>query len=260
MDGEFLPKPPGPLRREAPPMPTIIGVTKYESLIFLFLAKQRVNQKTLRYCEETFESMAKALKGKMDDSDIMTLQTFRDMYGINDMMKKDKKALGLAIVKISSDVVNNAATHSYCIKAASSSAPCWRYVLEQFQPAQTRIFNPFFPFNGATHCTDLIYLFDFNFFQNFWIKTPADRKMQHIFPTYFTNFVKYGDPNICTSDKSSNTTDLVYWEPITAEKPERQMFLRAEPFMGDNPDRKRLDRLCVMWNYFCENLGYAMNK
>ncbi|CAD5227778.1 unnamed protein product [Bursaphelenchus okinawaensis] len=261
MDGEFLPKPPGPMRRDCYPKPSIIGVTKYEALIFLAISGRRANQKMLAFAEDNFVRLQKLLEGKVDQTNMLSLQAFRDMYGINDMMKKDRRALGKAMVILVSDLVNNIATHSYCVKAAANGVPCWRYVMEQFQPAQTRLFNPLFPVFGATHCTDLIYLFEFNFFQQIWIPRAADRKVMYMFQTYFTNFIKYGDPNISSSDeKGGFDQNLIKWDPVSTENASRQMFFRGEPFVGDNPDAKKLDRLLGMLGYFSENLGYDITN
>lgn len=107
-------------------------------------------------------------------------------------------------------------------------------------------------FSGATHGTELAYLFDVNILFQPWMKTKNDRIVTEQICWYFTNFIKFGNPN-----GYEKCVDRLHWEPITTDNPHRQFVFRTEPVVRDDPDRQRLERLAPTFNYFTETMDFS---
>lgn len=59
-----------------------------------------MSQKLLAKFEGKLLEICKSLEGKIDDHNLLKEGTFRDLYGINDITLKNKKALGRALVQV----------------------------------------------------------------------------------------------------------------------------------------------------------------
>ena len=73
------------------------------------LGFQRANAKFLTYCEQRAGELIERAKENgnasegmqmMTPTDTITTATFRDLYGVTDLMRKDKKAVQVACVTV----------------------------------------------------------------------------------------------------------------------------------------------------------------
>ncbi|KAI1723263.1 carboxylesterase family domain-containing protein [Ditylenchus destructor] len=271
IDGEILPKSISELRKEAPPIRAMAGVTKHEGLLFLALGFQRTNTKFLTYCEQRASELLEKSKERgnvneviqMPLTDTITMATFRDLYGLTDLMRKDKKAVQYACVTIMSDLINNLSLQNYCDKMSQyTKSTVYRYIFEHFNPSSSRALNPLLPFIGATHCTELIYIFDINVFVTPWRRNSADRRVLDLTTRMWTNFAKFGDPNGRKCDNNNNEIPNVNdknarnmdfcWEPVSEDSLERHLVINEKPRMCENLESKRIERLAPSLEYLLQ--------
>lgn len=76
-----------------------------------------------------------------------------------------------------------------------------------------------FPFKAATHCSEIPYLFGRGIIANF-SPNQHDLQMIEIFSTYFTNFVKYGNPNGLDGEQT--------WKPLHKSNTSRYFSIDLE--------------------------------
>lgn len=81
----------------------------------------------------------------------MTLEAYKNMYGINDMMLKDRSKARRTMVQMISDFASNAALHNHCLKSLERKGKCYRYVFEHYNRMITSYLNMYFPYVAATH-------------------------------------------------------------------------------------------------------------
>lgn len=109
---------------------------------------------------------------------------------------------------MTSDMVNNMALENYCRKEEKNGSIIYRYIFEHFNPKASIALNPMFPFCGATHCTELIYLFNVNIFVVPFRRNRNDYKVIELTTKLWTNFAKFGNPNYCNIPSSITKVDL----------------------------------------------------
>uniref|UniRef100_A0A915EDC9 Carboxylic ester hydrolase n=1 Tax=Ditylenchus dipsaci TaxID=166011 RepID=A0A915EDC9_9BILA len=244
IDGEILPKSIKELRKESPKRNVMAGVCKYEGLLFLALGFQRANAKFLIYCERRAQELLdEANRRSSIPSEAVTLAAFRDLYGISDHMRKDKKAVQQVSVAIMSDLINNLPLQNYCDKMTQLTN-------------STSCFEPLLPFVGATHCTELM-------------RNHTDRKVLDLTTRMWTNFAKFGNPNGVTQagiqkyDNNNNNfdvkefnaepTDIQFrWEPVNNSQPENHLVIREKPQMRQKLETRRIERLAPPMDSFLQ--------
>ncbi|KAI6228933.1 Carboxylic ester hydrolase [Aphelenchoides fujianensis] len=242
LDGELLPRPLKQLRTECKPKRTMCGVTKYEGLLFLALARKRADCKLMDFCEgrvaEILESMTETTP---DGKNPLTIAAFRELYGINESLRKSKKATQLAVVNLLGDVINNAALELHVRRNVEAGGTCFRYSFDYCNPTLTAALNLAMPFVGPTHGCELAYVFDINPFVTPTIKKKADKQVLDLMTAMLTNFVKYGDPN---GDPAAASSDFDFrWAPATAANPARFLSVRPQPEMRDEAENTRAVQL-----------------
>jgi para-nitrobenzyl esterase len=117
-------------------------------------------------------------------------------------------------------------------KTGTSSA--FVYYFDQKQPPS--LLAAFFKSDGASHGSEIAYVFrhlDMGFGAQF---TDADRKLSEQMATYWTNFAKNGNPN---------SSGLPQWPAFHDGQPTVQ-YLGSEPHAGHVPN---LDKLMLLDNY-----------
>ncbi|KAI6190370.1 hypothetical protein M3Y97_00110500 [Aphelenchoides bicaudatus] len=243
LDGELFPASIKELIDKASIRNEIVGATAHEGLIFLALLGVRVNRRVI--CE-LIESSYKQIQfwANVRGTEMpMTIEAFKNIYGINDIMLNDKKKLKRTAVQMISDFVTNMALHAHCVKSLERNGTrCYRYLFEHYNRMITSAFNAYFPFVSSTHGTELPYLFNANIYISPWYKTKADLQVQDIITRMFANFAKSGDPNGDPTTKEFNFK----WEPVSFEKPEAHLVIRAEPFMRESTGHlARIERMSV---------------
>jgi carboxylesterase type B len=176
------------------------------------------------------------------------LPAFRDLYGITDLMRKDRKQVAYTCVTIMGDIINNVALHNYCSKMTANGSTVYRYVFMHTNPANTGALSMLLPFQGATHTTELMYLFDVNMFITPWRRTKADRQVLNTTTRLWTNFAKYGNPN---GDPIMAQREFDFnWEPVTSNEPERHLLVQNLPVLKERLDNKRIERLGPLFEHF----------
>ncbi|KAK6022944.1 hypothetical protein OSTOST_11337, partial [Ostertagia ostertagi] len=79
------------------------------------------------------------------------------------------------------------------------------------------------PLSAGTHCSDVIYLFDCNYFTAPLPMTKKDRKISKMTSSSFMEFVKTGNPN---------TSHLpCKWEPVGKTGEIRSLSISEKPTM-----------------------------
>lgn len=101
LDDELFPRPIEQLRRESSAKRSIVGITKHEGLLFLALGRRMANRKFLELCESKVENVLKVCSPLDKTSDTLTLAAYKELYGINELIRKDKKAVQRACVDVS---------------------------------------------------------------------------------------------------------------------------------------------------------------
>ena len=104
------------------------------------------------------------------------------------------------------------------------------YCFEHFNPAGFGLAGLLFPFKGATHCSELPYLFGKGVISNFFPTSPDDVAMAECLTSLFTNFARTGRPFIlspmpCTVIDQQQEAAAVRWDPLSAENTLRYMAI-----------------------------------
>ncbi|KAH7698560.1 Protein F15A8.6, partial [Aphelenchoides avenae] len=145
IDGEILPKSPKELRKEAPPKTVMTGICQFEGLLFLAIGFRRANARFLDYCEYRASELL-SIAAERNPATSMSLNTFRDLYGITDLMRKDKRQVAYTCVAIMGDIINNVSQQTYCQKMAASGSTVYRYIFTHTNPNNTGALRLLLPF------------------------------------------------------------------------------------------------------------------
>ncbi|KAI6186696.1 Carboxylic ester hydrolase [Aphelenchoides besseyi] len=239
LDDELLPRPLKQLRLETPPKTTMCGITKHEGLLFLALARRKADKRLLEYCEFRVGQIIDAVAERKDLHSNITLSAYRELYGINDSLRKNKRETQLTCVNILSDMINNIAIELHVRRNVNAGGVCYRYSFDHYNPTITTALNLMLPFCGATHGMELSYIFDINIFVTPYYRTKADRRVSNFMSKIIANFVKFGNPN---GTGSTDEIDL-NWKPATADNPSRHLCIRDNPIMKEEMDNTRALRL-----------------
>ncbi|KHJ81712.1 hypothetical protein OESDEN_18600 [Oesophagostomum dentatum] len=91
--------------------------------------------------------------------------------------------------------------------------------------------------HGATHCTELTYLFGVSIVFGFQF-TEADNRMIDLMTRLWTNFAKYGNPNGPYED--STVLDFM-WEPTTKADSSKYLRISEKCEMRSNYEERRAE-------------------
>ncbi|KAK6057525.1 Carboxylesterase [Cooperia oncophora] len=185
---DFLPKSIDELRKEAPKKNALIGTCQHEGLLF------------------GIEKLLSVVITPENHSNFEELRRqARDLYLCNINIESKEE--------LYSDIFVNNGTYSYVTKMATQSNRIYLYSFEFFNPRSFGILSLRMPFRGATHCTELTYLFGVSLLFGFQF-TDADKQMIDLMTRMWTNFAKYGNPNGPYQD---STVFDFKWEPVTSQ-------------------------------------------
>ncbi|KAI3416283.1 hypothetical protein GPALN_005824 [Globodera pallida] len=254
IDGELITKAPDQMRLDVDwPMEVIIGGTESEALLFHALGRSQANVASLRkylqfYIPPTIPR-AEQLREQCET-----------LYLAN-VNIDDPQQIAPAFLKLHSDLMMNNAVQRYCramfaangTKQQQQSTPNHRiylYNMVHFNRDGFGIVGLRMPFYAATHCHDVRYLLGKGLYAKFrpnW----DDKQMMRIIGGFFTNFVKYGNPNTHWQQMKSDNNDAAvsvqcqpwqnvhvanstlvspdFWRPISAQDTEQHMELSLEP-------------------------------
>ncbi|VDM74328.1 unnamed protein product [Strongylus vulgaris] len=181
---DFLPKSIDELRAEAPKKRCLVGTCQHEGLLFATLSPGNFNMKG-------FEKLLSIVITPENHANYEELRKqARELYlsGVN---LDDKLEVAKAYVKLYSDLFVNNGTYNYAEKMTQLGNRVYLYSFEYFNPQSFGILSIRMPFKGATHCTELTYLFGVSIIFGFQF-TEADQRMIDLMTRMWTNFAKYG--------------------------------------------------------------------
>lgn len=225
IDGDFLPRPPSELRTEAAMKPVLIGNCQYEGLIFSAFDKQNAS----------FAHLEELIARQISESTFPDFKSLRSealrLYIDPNTDRSNKHAIQVAITNVYSDMfLNNGAYKFVQERIAAGSTNTYLYSFDYFNPKSWGILGYTLPFKGATHCTELAYLFNVGIIMNFAF-TDEDYRMLAIMTKLWSNFAKYGNPNGEGEDEKKLPFQ---WEPVSKEHPERYLSINLQSEMKDS--------------------------
>uniref|UniRef100_A0A1I7Y5K5 Carboxylic ester hydrolase n=1 Tax=Steinernema glaseri TaxID=37863 RepID=A0A1I7Y5K5_9BILA len=239
VDGDILPKSVAELRAEAPPKTVMAGVCQYEALLFVALGFVPCNTKQLDRLLDVTTSIfaANGRNPKKARADI------RRLYDDTEVNRKNKKFVAETFITAMSDMINNLSVHRYCQRMTEHGSRVFFYTFEHFNADSSWPLNFLMPFKGATHCTELQYLFDVNLFLMPYRRTKSDRRVLDHVTRMWTNFVKYGDPN------GDGVFEFDFeWLPVDKEHPERHLKIRELSAMSETFEQRRVQELARIFD------------
>uniref|UniRef100_A0A915ATG3 Carboxylesterase type B domain-containing protein n=2 Tax=Parascaris univalens TaxID=6257 RepID=A0A915ATG3_PARUN len=231
VDGDFLPKSVKELRKEAPLKKCMIGTCQYEGLLFAALGANHFN----------LRGMEKLLSIVIPEDKFPNWKELREearrIYLDGKSTTNDRHVVARAYVELYSDLFVNNGTHDYARIMSEKGHQVFLYSFEYFNPKSFGILSLRFPFKGATHCTELTYLFGRSIILPFKLNDD-DRYMMELMAKLWTNFAKYGDPNGPTQQQSFSDFK---WEPVCKEHSDRYLNICLKPCMKDGYCERRAD-------------------
>uniref|UniRef100_A0A0N4ZS21 COesterase domain-containing protein n=1 Tax=Parastrongyloides trichosuri TaxID=131310 RepID=A0A0N4ZS21_PARTI len=279
IDNEILPKMPHILRKEVKLKPTILGMCKYEGLIFAALTKNKnpesllsslVKGQQLRFKKRGFNLTVSEIEDMFGYNETMKLiiepkkfmkdvvKTFGDIginifmidfilnrwirqSGIAALIKEGKNTSEIPSTFTSTPYFKKELMRTKQPKSSKSSnqkvqkinlinqkfrsfrnrlnrkvakdAPVYFFRFDHYNRKNFRGISAFFPFVGATHCTELNYILGVNQYFVPFTRTKADKKVSFYITTTMTNFAKYGNPNGNNNEGVCN----VIWDPVVMD-------------------------------------------
>ncbi|CAJ0609031.1 unnamed protein product [Cylicocyclus nassatus] len=227
---DFLPKSIDELRAEAPKKRCLIGTCQHEGLLFATLSPGNFNMKGF----EKLLSIVITPENHANYEDLRRQARELYLHGVN---LDNKVEVAKAYVKLYSDLFVNNGTYNYVDKMTQLGNRVYLYSFEYFNPQSFGILSVRMPFKGATHCTELTYLFGVSIIFGFHF-TEADHKMIDLMTRMWTNFAKYGNPNGPYED--STMLDFL-WEPTTKSDCAKYLRISEKCEMRSNYEEKRAE-------------------
>ncbi|KAF8354216.1 hypothetical protein PRIPAC_95839 [Pristionchus pacificus] len=222
IDGDLLPRPVEELRKVAPVLPVMAGVTSLECGLF-------IPNKDLT--EENIKKMAEAM---LPDSAIKeSTDALVKMYREVALRKQPKNELWRAMVEIAGDRMFNISTVETLKKCSQRGAATYFYVFDYYNPKCLGPFSEMAPSSDASHCSELAYVFNAGVAAPFAF-CDHDKQMADMTMKAFANFAKRGNPN----DEGEKC-----WLPFDFEHPGRHMVIDLKPRM----EEEYLGGRCTRW-------------
>ncbi|GMR57068.1 hypothetical protein PMAYCL1PPCAC_27263 [Pristionchus mayeri] len=221
IDGDLLPHAIEELRRTAPVLPLMAGVTTLEG--GLSLRPKDVHEDSIRQAIDAM--LPKGARRETRDS-LVTL--YKDV-GVR---RQPEHAVWRARVELSSDRMYNIPTVKLLTECSGKGAPTYLYVFSYYNPKCIGREAHFAPCSEASHSCDLAYVFNAGVDEHFEF-SEDDKQMAETMTRAFINFTKRGNPN----DVGSST-----WLPCDAEHPGRHMVLDLNPRVEDDFNEGRCEK------------------
>ncbi|ETN74692.1 hypothetical protein NECAME_12802 [Necator americanus] len=216
IDGEILPKSIPELRADAPSMESICGVGEQESLLFCKIFEHlcngtQLNRSVIAYWTKSVccSGALGVIRGTGKDMDKVVHELARNtelnvskvenvignLYGDLKELRKNSKAMQEAYVKCTSDVFSNYGCYRYLENSQQHDKPTYAYYFTHTSRNMWGWLATVVPFLAGTHSSDIIYLFDCNYFTAPLSMNKVDRKISEMTSAAFMEFVKTGNPN-----------------------------------------------------------------
>uniref|UniRef100_A0A0N5AA55 Carboxylic ester hydrolase n=1 Tax=Syphacia muris TaxID=451379 RepID=A0A0N5AA55_9BILA len=201
LDGNFFPEPISELRKKLPKMLCMAGTCEYEALIFMALARGKLNIKNREKIIKTAVSDA-----KYNDAENLRKE-IEELYFKNEMSKEEMLK---SYATLLSKMFINRGVSIFAREMATAGHTVYLYSFQHFNNKCFGFLKFFFPFEGATHAGELPFLFGKSPETQFTM-TEDDIAARENITTLFTNFAKYGNPN--------GKSDEKVWKPVSADGP-----------------------------------------
>uniref|UniRef100_A0A914BZG4 Carboxylesterase type B domain-containing protein n=1 Tax=Acrobeloides nanus TaxID=290746 RepID=A0A914BZG4_9BILA len=221
IDGDFLPKTPIELRKEAPKKKRLTGICEAEGILSYVIHSKK-------YIEEIIAE-------RIPEYEYPNFKELRDQalkIYLQPEERQDKDKYDHAIVKLYTDLflASDTQTSVYENLEVENDAT-YLYSFDYVNPKSFGfLIGRHLPFIAPTHCTELAYLFGVGILVDFKFNED-DNKMIGIMTQMWTNFAKYGDPN---GDPSKPESILPFqWEAASNEHPRRYLSIKLAPEMKD---------------------------
>ncbi|VDK54192.1 unnamed protein product, partial [Cylicostephanus goldi] len=185
VDGEILPKPIPELRAEAPTMESICGVGQQESLLFCALGAIKGTGKDM-------DKVVHELARQSGLSIVEVENIMGKLYGDLDVLRKDRKAMQEAYVTCTSDIFSNYGCYKYLQHSQQHNKSTYAYNFTYTSKFMWGWLMATTPFLSGTHSSDIIYLFDCNYYSSPFPMSKPDRKVAEMTSAAFMAFVKTG--------------------------------------------------------------------
>ncbi|EPB77658.1 Carboxylesterase [Ancylostoma ceylanicum] len=218
---DFLPKGIDELRAEAPRKKCLVGTCQHEGLLFATLSPSHFNIRGL----DKLLSVVITPENHVNYEDLR--RQARELY-LSDVNLANKVEVARAYVKLYSDLFVNNGTYNYVKKMTELGNRVYLYSFEFFNPQSFGILSIRMPFKGATHCTELTYLFGVSIVFGFQF-SEADNKMIDLMTR---------NPNGPYED--STVFDFM-WEPTTKENFSRYLRINEKCEMRSNYEDRRAE-------------------
>ncbi|GMR45163.1 hypothetical protein PMAYCL1PPCAC_15358, partial [Pristionchus mayeri] len=242
LEGDFFPAPLDELRKKAIPKPMMAGITKEESIGFIFdkkLNEEYLNQIISLAARRASDIERAEIRFKPFSIDnLLFFQVeLRALYESEEFFS-NKQGMMRAIMHIVSDCYMNADTLELCRKTiANQDSPVYLYVFDRYNPILYRLnffkglyegcgIRNYFQFpKVATHAGELFYFFDKGLFSKHPKFSRDDGVVMEAFTTAFTNFAKFGNPNGANPSMSDLPSQ---WIPVDNTNCGRHFVFEAE--------------------------------
>ncbi|VDM23718.1 unnamed protein product [Toxocara canis] len=217
IDGDFLSRSPSELRVDAPKKPTLVGTCQYEGLMFCKFSH--------------FDCFSDLIAEKIPEERYLDFKALRAealrLYIDPDKDRHDKNVH----FQFYSDVFLNNGTQRFVLEQLEqNNENVYLYSFDYCNAESWGILGWIMPFKGATHCTELAYLFNVGIVMDFTFN-DNDNKMLSIMTKLWTNFAKYGNPNGRDNDAEKFSFE---WLPVDKDHPHRYLSIKLEPQMKAN--------------------------
>lgn len=228
LDGDFFPDDLETLVEKAPKIPSLIGVTEKEGILFTLYPFGGSMSKT-PIPSDSFESYGRDNLTSFIETAVAPRELFGDkaeevqqkllnFYANDDAaVGKDHRHWIQMYTQLVSDVFFNMASMKETEMKTKAGWPLWFYVVNYFNP---ELFPEDFPDKGATHACECPYLFNVSILPKLPLN-EGELKLQKAMLDSFTNFAKQSDPS----------TDEFHWDQATEKSPWRHLRFRPEPVM-----------------------------
>ncbi|CAD5208876.1 unnamed protein product [Bursaphelenchus xylophilus] len=213
LDGEFFPKDLDALREEAPRKNVLTGVTEYECLTFGIFSQQFPTLKAsvpffVRLINETI--------------DVKPAEDLYDKFVDETLDEKDPEKYK-QFTNFLSDLYFNYGTYRMVKHRVERGEDVYQFRFTYFKEGTNGSYASLIPFQGASHCLELPYLFGISYIDEGEFEPDEnDKIMIDYFSGYLINFIKNGNPN----DEKLNG-----WEKVTKENLAGHMCFDLEPKM-----------------------------
>ncbi|GMR61138.1 hypothetical protein PMAYCL1PPCAC_31333, partial [Pristionchus mayeri] len=180
IDGDLLPRPIDELRKVAPVIPVMAGVTSLECGLM-------IPDKDI-----TEDHIKKTAEAMLPDSAVKeSCDALVKMYREVAVRKQPKQELWRAAVEVAGDRMFNNSTVETLKKCSERGAKTYFYVFDYYNPKTLGPFAQVAPSSDASHCSELAYVFNSGVASLFEF-CDHDKQMAEMTMRAFANFAKRG--------------------------------------------------------------------